>query len=115
MARKTDILPGLGLKTLAPRLVGGVSLARLRLTPNEAYVISRLDGKTTLWEVCLLVPLDRELTLDIMRWLRQEGFIEVPGSTEPLSQVQRREAQSPPRPAAPASPPAASPPAVSAD
>lgn len=114
MARKTDILPGLGLKTLAPRLVGGVSLARLRLTPNEAYVISRLDGKTTLWEVCLLVPLDRELTLDIMRWLRQEGFIEVPGSTEPLSQVQRREAQSPPRPAAPASPPAASPPVVGA-
>jgi hypothetical protein len=123
MARSDDILPGLGKKGLSPRLRPGTALSQLRLRDIEAYVLSRVDGQTTLWEICLLVPLKREDTLRILRNLRALGVIEVPGSTEPMPAVEAdpspaRQVQpappapqppqqpiSPPRPSQPSSPP----------
>ncbi|MDW8282098.1 MAG: DnaJ domain-containing protein, partial [Myxococcales bacterium] len=102
MARTEDILPGLGQKTLVPRLTKGLMPAGMVLSPTEGYVLSRVDGRTTLWEICLLVPLRRDETLRILRRLRAEGAIEIPGSLEPLPRPE--EFAPPPAAAVPTSP-----------
>jgi hypothetical protein len=105
MAKRNEVLPGLGTQSLVPKLGAGASLARLELTESEGYLLSRVDGRTSLWEICLLSPLKREQTLDVLRKLRASGVIEIPGSTEPMPELP------PPPPAAvPAPPPPATPP-----
>jgi hypothetical protein len=98
MARSDDNLPGLGLGTLRPRLASAAALQQKSLSQNEGYVLSRVDGVTTLREICLLVPMRRDDTLRILRRLRADGIIEVPGSLEPM----------PPSEKTPAAPPARS-------
>lgn len=89
MPRTDDNLPGLGQRTLVPRLASGAALLQKNLTQSEGYVLSRVDGHTTLWEICLLVPLRRDDTLRILRRLRADGVIEVPGSLEPMPVADR--------------------------
>ncbi len=121
MARADDTLPGLGRKTLSPRLRGDAPLAKLKLSQSEGYVLSRIDGRTTLWEVCLLSPLQRDETLRILRRMRAAGVIEIPGSTEPVPELEpepspsrppgrpavsaREPGPTPPRPPTPSTPP----------
>jgi DnaJ-domain-containing protein 1 len=77
---------GLGLDTLVPRVVG-TALPQLKVGAEEGFVLSRVDGNTTVGEICLLVPFDAEVTVTILKALRRMGAIDVPGA-EPIAAEQ---------------------------
>ena len=71
----SDDLPGLGPKTDRPRLNIAADLSRLKLTPTEGFVLSRIDGRATYDDICHISSLTREQTLTILRKLKQEMII----------------------------------------
>jgi len=76
MARK--IFEGLGPGSLVPQR-GSAPLADPRIGPEEGFVLSRIDGRTTLDEVVMLVPFEEQVTMVILRKLWEMGAIDVPG------------------------------------
>ena len=52
-----DSIDGLGLKSEKPQLNPSVNLGVARLTPTEAFVLSRVDGKTSYEEICSMTGL----------------------------------------------------------
>jgi DnaJ-domain-containing protein 1 len=80
----SDQIAGLGAKSDRPRLNAAADLSRLKLTPTEGFVLSRIDGRTSYDEICRMSSLAREETLAIMRKLRQQGLILNPGESAPL-------------------------------
>ena len=73
---------GLGPDTLVPRVVSA-ALKQLQVGAEEGFVLSRVDGNTTVGEICLLVPFDANVTITILKKLRGMGAIDVPGA-EPM-------------------------------
>jgi DnaJ-domain-containing protein 1 len=71
----TDDIPGLGLRTDRPRLNTALSLAALKLTPTEGFVLSRIDGRANYDEICRMSSLGREETLAILRKLKRAAII----------------------------------------
>lgn len=47
--------------------------------PEEGFVLSRVDGRTSLEEICMLVPFEEAVTMVILRRLWELGAIDVPG------------------------------------
>jgi hypothetical protein len=45
---------GLGPGTDRPRLNTGIDLAHQRLSPTEGFVLSRVDGRTSYDELCMV-------------------------------------------------------------
>jgi hypothetical protein len=76
MANK--IFEGLGPGSLVPQR-GSLPLTDPRIGPEEGFVLSRVDGHTSLEEVVLLVPFEEQVTMLILRKLWEMGGIEVPG------------------------------------
>jgi hypothetical protein len=70
-----DDISGLGRKSECPRLNTSADLTRLKLTPTEGFVLSRIDGRTSYDEICRLSSLDREETLTILRKLKRDTII----------------------------------------
>jgi hypothetical protein len=70
---------GLGPGTLVPK-VRTAALAGLKLGAEEGFVLSRIDGHTTVAELLLLVPFDAEVTILILQQLLKQGAIDVPGA-----------------------------------
>jgi DnaJ domain len=85
MARK--IFEGLGAGTLIPRR-GSLPLNDPRIGPEEGFVLSRIDGRTSLQEVCMLVPFEEQVAMVILRKLWEIGAIEVPGVARVLPKQQ---------------------------
>jgi DnaJ-domain-containing protein 1 len=79
----SDQIAGLGSKTDRPRLNTTADLSRLRLSPTEGFVLSRIDGRASYDEICRMSSLGREETLAILRKLRQQGLVLNPGETPP--------------------------------
>jgi hypothetical protein len=75
-------LPGLGPDTLIPKLQPR-ALAGLQIGAEEGFVLSRVDGRTSIGQIMLLVPFDVERTVAIVQRLRALGAIELAGA-EPL-------------------------------
>jgi hypothetical protein len=82
VAGTKKIFEGLGPGTLIPQR-GKLAMKDpeiLRtLAEREGFVLSRVDGQTSLEEICLLVPFDEPTTMVILRRLWELGAIEVPG------------------------------------
>ena len=80
---------GLGPDSLVPRLKPS-ALAGLKLGADEGFVLSRVDGKLTVGQICLLVPFDAEVTATILGQLLRQGALEIPGAEipEPLPKLQ---------------------------
>jgi hypothetical protein len=82
VAGGTKIFEGLGPGTLIPQR-GRFTLEdpalRSILGDREGFVLSRVDGHTSLQEIVLLVPFDEPTTMVILRKLWELGAIEVPG------------------------------------
>ncbi len=72
------IFEGLGPGTLVPQR-GKLLVDDRRLGAAEGVVLSRVDGRTSLEEICLLVPFDEPVAMMILRRLWELGAIEVPG------------------------------------
>jgi hypothetical protein len=74
--------PDLGPDSLVPRLKAS-ALNVLKLTAEEGFVLSRIDGRSTIGDICLLVPFDPEVTATILTQLTRVGAIEIPGNKIP--------------------------------
>jgi hypothetical protein len=80
---------GLGPATLVPKLGRPLAqLGALGLSANEGFVLSRVDGKTSIGNICQLVPFEPAVTARILLRLFELGAIEVPGATRPQPQPQ---------------------------
>ena len=89
---------GLGPDSLVPKLKPS-ALAGLKLGAEEGFVLSRVDGRLTVGQICLLVPFDAEVTATILGQLMRVGALDIPGAVVPA----------PPPAAKPEPPPAAQP------
>ncbi len=74
--------PGLGPDTLVP-VIRPQALTTLKLGAEEGFVLSRVDGKLTIAQICLLVPFDADVTATILQQLARAGAVEIPGSELP--------------------------------
>ena len=72
-------MSGLGPETLVPKVRSG-ALTTLKLGAEEGFVLSRIDGHTTVRQLLLLVPFDAEVTVLILKQLIKQGAIDVPGA-----------------------------------
>lgn len=72
-------------ETLAPRALSGVDFKSLKspLTPEEFFVLSRVDGSMTVAQLCSVSGLGRARTLECIENLWKNGLIELPGQTSP--------------------------------
>lgn len=59
-----------------PKLVPGVSLTSLQLTPAEGFAVSRIDGHTTEHELSLLTGLPEAEVRALLERLESEGVVE---------------------------------------
>lgn len=72
-------ISGLGPTTLVPQLRPG-GFANLKLGPEEGFVLSRVDGRTTVGQLLDLVPFDGEVTVTILKQLVRVGALDIPGA-----------------------------------
>jgi DnaJ-domain-containing protein 1 len=70
---------GLGPETLVPK-VRGAGFPGIKLSAEEGFVLSRIDGHTKIGQLVLLVPFEAEVTVVILKRLLQVGAIEIPGA-----------------------------------
>ncbi len=81
--RPDEPLPGLGPRTGIPRLVPDLDWSKLAIDPTQGFVLSRVDGRTTIGEILLLAPFPQPETAAMLRSLHVEGVIEIPGVPRP--------------------------------
>ena len=74
-----DEIPGLGPRTGRPRPNTAIDWANQKLTPTEGFVLSRVDGRLSYDEICMVSGLSRDETLRILRDLKQARLILGPG------------------------------------
>jgi hypothetical protein len=63
-----------------------VDLRSLKLSPEEGFVLSRVDGATTVKDLVALTGLDETRVVDIVDRLSAEGVLEI-DTAEPISEV----------------------------
>ncbi len=102
MATADAHLDGLGPPGLAPTL--GRAARSLPLSPQEGFVLSRVDGRTTLGQILALVPFERAVTIATLRRLWLAGALDLPGVERPRGVVPAA-ASSPSVPVVPAAAP----------
>src|SRR5262245_47207693 len=74
---------GLGAKEAVPRANPAQDPLALALSPQEGWVFSRVDGHTSVGELCLITGLGEQQTIEILKGLAQRGLILVAGQTAP--------------------------------
>jgi DnaJ-domain-containing protein 1 len=89
-----DEIEGLGPRTDRPRLNTAMDLSRLKLTPTEGFVLSRVDGRATYEEICRMSSLGREDTLAILRKLKRAAAILGPHDAVVVPSPARKPAKS---------------------
>ncbi len=83
------IFEGLGPGTLIPQR-GKLPNIDTSIGAEEGFVLSRVDGHTSLEEILLLVPFDEPVTMVILRRLWERGAIEVPGVARSIAPKKER-------------------------
>ena len=78
------VLPELGPRSGVPRLSHSIDWNTLVLDDVKGFVLSRVDGGTTLGEIVLLTPFPEPQTLAILVELFVRGVIDIPGTARPV-------------------------------
>src|SRR5438477_13104476 len=100
-------IAGLGPREEVPRLNPAANPVAAGLSPQEGWVLSRVDGHTSFGELCLITGLDEPQTVEILKRLVASGLILTKNGSAPSAGAS-------PAPTAPAAAPSSkSPPAVS--
>ncbi len=73
---KPEIYEGLGRAGEVPRLRAGLDVTKLTLGAEEGFVLTRVDGTSTIDQILQVSHLGTERTLAILRRLRAEDVIE---------------------------------------
>jgi hypothetical protein len=81
VASPTDDFPDLGPRETKPIATPRSWGSHLRLTPEEGFVLSRVDGKTSYEQICNMTGLGVDASLAILRKLRRERLILHPGES----------------------------------
>lgn len=74
-----DEIVGLGPRTDRPHSNTTIDLSQHKLSPTEGFVLSRVDGRMSYDEICMMSGLGRDETLQILRELKQARLILAPG------------------------------------
>jgi hypothetical protein len=72
-------------KKAVPKLAADVDWKRVKLSADEGFIMSRVDGKTSLGEIILLVPFPEPKTIAVLTDLHARSVIEIPGLEKPAS------------------------------
>lgn len=99
MAESGKSYPGLGPVDTAPAVWKGFDPAAGGLLPEDYFMLTRVDGRTSLRQLVLISGFDEERALRILVKLRERGALLYPGEIEPP------QAAPPPKPAPPPPPP----------
>ncbi len=87
MTKPAPELPGLGPRTLIPYRAS-LDWATVQLSSEEGFILSRVDGTTSLGDICMLMPFPEEQTASLLRRLWLHGVIEIPGLDKPKAVTQ---------------------------
>ena len=68
-----------------PALTDPSLLKELKLTPEEGFVLSLIDGRTSVEEICMLSTLPREKTLELIGNLVAKGVVKIDDAEAPVS------------------------------
>ncbi len=68
-----------------PRLTDPSLITSLKLTPEEGFVLSLIDGRTSIEEICTLSTLPREKTLELIGNLVARNIIHIDDAEAPIS------------------------------
>lgn len=66
-----------------PQLVAGVEPRKLLLDSDQLLVLSRVDGRRSVSEICRGLPFSVNRVIDIVRRFHAEGVLHVPGVARP--------------------------------
>lgn len=74
-------------ENLAPEPIPGVDFRSLNAqpTPEEFFLLSRLDGSLTVAQLCATSGLGRQKTMDCIKALREHGLIRFAGESTPAT------------------------------
>jgi tetratricopeptide (TPR) repeat protein len=72
-------LPGLGSSEIAPLIHREFDYAKVKLSPEAYFMMSRVDGKTSFGQLIAIAGVPEGQALTILRHLRQVGAIYLPG------------------------------------
>lgn len=78
-----DQIDELGAESEIVSAVPGVDLANAVLNAQDGFVLSRIDGKTSLGDLCESTGIGRQTTIEVLKRLRQQGIIVV-GNEKPV-------------------------------
>ncbi len=70
------------------KMVAGVDLTAARLSAEEGFVLSRVDGGITVENLCLISGLGHDKTFEILAHLSSQGLIQI-GDQQPAKQRQK--------------------------
>ena len=68
-----------------PKLRNINNITGMSLSPEEGFVISLIDGKTTIEEICTLSTLPREKTLELIASMINKGIVKIDDAEAPIS------------------------------
>ena len=74
---------GLPEQTWVPQLVAGVEPRKLLLDSDQLLVLSRVDGRSSINEICRGLPFSVNRVIDIVRRFHADGVLNVPGVARP--------------------------------
>jgi hypothetical protein len=75
-------LPGLGPRALVPYRAS-LDWSKVQLSSEEGFILSRVDGTTSLGDICMLMPFPEEQTASLLKRLWLHGVIDIPGLDKP--------------------------------
>ncbi len=101
-------IPGVASLDLAPLMNREFDPTDAGMTPEDYFVLTRCDGRTSFKQICTIAGFPEPQTMGILAKLREVGAILLPGEPPPGRRV--RMVQSGPAPTLPTAPPHAPPP-----
>src|SRR5262245_33593423 len=90
-------IQGLGGREECPQLNPSADPMRAHLSPQEGWVLSRVDGHTSFGELCLITGLGEEQTIEILRRLSERGLILTKNGRSQVTAVPAGPTSNPPR------------------
>jgi len=83
-------VPGLGKLTDTPRAVEDPSFDGLQLGPEDWFLLSRIDGSTSISELFNLSPKGRDATIEILKRLAEHDLIELDDAGDEAGSQEKR-------------------------
>ncbi len=81
MADKDAVIAGLGPAAMRPLVTPYLDLTRLKLTPVEGFILSRIDGVTSYHQIIMMSGMPAREVESILRSLKAQGVLLNPGET----------------------------------